>query len=708
MNNNPTTIFILVVLSFQATVGKSNCIIGSVNNASMPDCSDGAINITVAGGFAPYTFQWIGSGNFSSTSEDIVGLSPGTYSVTVSDDLCGTATATFQVNDNSNSIYIAGKTNIFDCGSWGTSGDGSIDLVVPNGFFSYTWSGPNGFTASTQDISELTEPGDYHVTVTNSSGCTVVLSENICCCSIDPDDPNWEPPSSWKCTIFNSVPPMLVSGEVTSPITHTSANGSVNLTVSGGTGTRFFTWTGPIGFMAHTEDISGLNPGYYCVTVSDGCYEETKCFVLVVCSESTLAVSGTVTNTCQGLSFGAINITATGGTTPYKYNWSNNATTEDLSNLSSGQYCVTVKDASGCTRTACFTVGLNTLTYTNDNNPCGITTRCNGTPVGFQPLPVNCYYDNPFECTEYNCYCSSNGALEQTGNSDYLDVYINTNNCTIIGVCPGGGTEIASNGTFDTRYIGGQTCATCFWCAYVEGCYFAEYDYFHPTHVEYIQPPAVFSYLPQCSTGCGYQVYCGEEYIGYVCSECFTTDTIIAFRSDLKIGELYRTCQDSGLIANSTKLLLPEGIDKDNLVADYINYLSATQDSLRRFAVFTREEIGEIMCENRDCQVIFQNGGSGMKQSPSEEVQNVLNVNGLYPNPSTGKITIELECAIGTKSKVTLSSPTDRLILTLDKEFGKGLNVFSLDLKDLPHGVYMIEITDSDGNSTSHRVVKSK
>ncbi|MBL0308414.1 MAG: hypothetical protein IPP77_01585 [Bacteroidetes bacterium] len=48
---------------------------------------------------------------------------------------------------------------------------------------------------------------------------------------------------------------------------------------------------------------------------------------------------------------GAIQLSVTGGTASYSYLWSNNATTQNLSGLSSGTYSVTVQDAKSCTAT---------------------------------------------------------------------------------------------------------------------------------------------------------------------------------------------------------------------------------------------------------------------------------------------------------------------------------------------------------------------
>ncbi|MBU0765133.1 MAG: T9SS type A sorting domain-containing protein [Bacteroidetes bacterium] len=58
---------------------------------------------------------------------------------------------------------------------------------------------------------------------------------------------------------------------------------------------------------------------------------------------------------------GAVYVTVTGGTPPYAYLWSNSENTDVIDNLTYGQYCVTVTDASGCQLSACDFVTIDTV-----------------------------------------------------------------------------------------------------------------------------------------------------------------------------------------------------------------------------------------------------------------------------------------------------------------------------------------------------------
>ena len=139
-------------------------------------------------------------------------------------------------------------------------------------------------------------------------------------------------------------------------------DGSIDITATGGTGTYIYNWDGPN--TAQTdEDQSGLGTGTYDVTVTDdnGCTAVTS-FTLTEPTPVEVAAVEVQPgcNAASGAPTGSIDITATGGTPGYTYNWGAGAgivsSDEDQSGLGAGTYDVTVTDDNGCTVVASYTL----------------------------------------------------------------------------------------------------------------------------------------------------------------------------------------------------------------------------------------------------------------------------------------------------------------------------------------------------------------
>jgi PKD repeat protein len=135
-----------------------------VTNVSSNGGNDGAIDITVCGGNAPYHYTW----SNGVTTQDLAGyVGPGTYTVTVTDINGCTQTGSFTVNQNQSSgtnIQISGMITPVGCG---TSCTGSI--VLTTSAVVVSWSGPGGYSNDSTHISGLC-PGTYIVTVKDPTG----------------------------------------------------------------------------------------------------------------------------------------------------------------------------------------------------------------------------------------------------------------------------------------------------------------------------------------------------------------------------------------------------------------------------------------------------------------------------------------------------------------------------------------------------------
>ncbi|MFI5171785.1 MAG: beta strand repeat-containing protein, partial [Chitinophagales bacterium] len=115
----------------------------SVTNVTCPGGSNGAIDLTVTGGTAPFTYLWTGG----ATTQDISGLTAGTYKVVVSTNGGCKDSITLVVTEppviNIAETHISPSCNVLS--------DGSIDITVSGGTPPYTYSWNTG--ATTEDIS---------------------------------------------------------------------------------------------------------------------------------------------------------------------------------------------------------------------------------------------------------------------------------------------------------------------------------------------------------------------------------------------------------------------------------------------------------------------------------------------------------------------------------------------------------------------------
>ena len=132
----------------------------------------------------------------------------------------------------------------------------------------------------------------------------------------------------------------------------TSAIGTATVTASGGTGYTYHWNNGQ-----SDSTASNLVAGNYSVTVTDAAGCTATATATVAQGNNTLAASTTVTNvTCNGLTNGDVDLTVSGGTINYAYNWSGGTTSQNLTGVPAGNYTVTVTDAHSCTATASATV----------------------------------------------------------------------------------------------------------------------------------------------------------------------------------------------------------------------------------------------------------------------------------------------------------------------------------------------------------------
>ncbi len=201
---------------------------------------------------------------------------------------------------------------------------GGIDMTVTNGLapFVYLWTGPNGFTGNTEDLTNI-YAGTYVVTVIDSAGCTTIDS----------------------LTISQPLSPLWVALISTDICCNGATDGLVDATITGDSPPYSFGWTGPNSFSAATEDISGLGAGVYVVTVGDniGCIITDS---VEIHEPTPITFDFNVYDAaCNGDASGIIAASITGGYGNYGYSWQPGAqTTDSITGLLAGDYVLTVSD----------------------------------------------------------------------------------------------------------------------------------------------------------------------------------------------------------------------------------------------------------------------------------------------------------------------------------------------------------------------------
>jgi hypothetical protein len=334
------------------------------SNVSCFGGQNGTATAFATGGNGVYAYAWSNGG----TTAQITNLAVGTYTVTVTDGLNNTATASITLSQPSSSVQVSVlATN--ETSSGGANGTATATPTGGTPGYSFVWN-----TGATTSAINALAPATYTVTVTDANGCTAQQSAVV---------------SAFVCTLAGTLN--------TSQITCAGQNnGSIGVNLTNATSPLVYQWStgGSV-----VPQIGNLPPGTYTVTVSDA----TNCSVVLtttITEPAPLVASANATpQSSVGVNDGTAQVSASGGTGAYAYIWSNAATTASIGGLAPGTYTATVTDANGCTTSASATVNaancnLNvSATATNvacfGQNSAVITATAVGNAAPFQYLWYN-------------------------------------------------------------------------------------------------------------------------------------------------------------------------------------------------------------------------------------------------------------------------------------------------------------------------------
>ncbi|MEM6697216.1 MAG: proprotein convertase P-domain-containing protein, partial [Bacteroidota bacterium] len=241
--------------------------------------------------------------------------------------------------------------------------DGTLAYNLSEGTAPYSFSLNGNELASSSDTMGVLDnlpAGMLDIIITDADNCADTLSIEVAA----PDS-------------------IMIDATVVDALCRDGNDGSIELILSGGTGTLSPDWsTG-----ATTPSVDNLTAGSYDVSILD----ENNCRIdtsFTVGQPDSILIDFNVTPiSCAGESDGAITLSASGGTGLLTYNWSNGADTPAIDNLDAGTYRISVSDDNGCLRILAIEVESPALLVINEIIP--INVDCNGSNSGSAIVKVS-------------------------------------------------------------------------------------------------------------------------------------------------------------------------------------------------------------------------------------------------------------------------------------------------------------------------------
>jgi hypothetical protein len=273
--------------------------------------SDGSAMVSALGGVAPYTYSW-SNGNTTANNDT---LSPGPHYVDVFDSDGCSAKGYITIESEAGPQVTLASSNDIDCNG---ERSGSIDISVSGGAAPYSILWTNGKTS--EDIDNLAA-GVYNVVVRDADDCLGAGSFQV----------------------IQSAQ-LSISPRIT-PANCETSDGSVVAIVSGGSKPYKYSWS--TGGVFSIEE--GLAAGVYSVTVQDakGC-EEVEPVIVSNLNAPIVSIDDVQGIGCTIIDNGSISASVSPGNPFYTYSWSSGQNTPAISNLTAGNYVLTVTNSEGC------------------------------------------------------------------------------------------------------------------------------------------------------------------------------------------------------------------------------------------------------------------------------------------------------------------------------------------------------------------------
>jgi hypothetical protein len=260
-------------------------------NISCNGANDGAASVTTAFGVAPISYNWTPGNPVGDGTASVTGLTPGTWTCTVTDGNGATATQNFTITEPTALTGNATATSLLCNGD-----ESTITVTAAGGTAPYTGTGT--FTANA---------GNQSYTITDNNGCSTSAS------------------------VIVTEPDALTADAIATPILCNGDESTVTVSVTGGTAP----YSGIGTFTANAGNQT------YTITDDNGC--TTSALVNITEPDALTADAIATPILCNG-DESTVTVSATGGTTPYSGIGTFTA--------NAGNQTYTITDDNGCTTSA--------------------------------------------------------------------------------------------------------------------------------------------------------------------------------------------------------------------------------------------------------------------------------------------------------------------------------------------------------------------
>ena len=405
----------------------TNCnLLSATSSISSISNPNGGYTLTanVNGGTAPYIYSW----SNQSTAPSTTVLGPGTYCVNIT-DATGCAITLCDTVGASCSLAVSLSLSTAGGGALIASANSTVNIA------SYSWTLNGIVYPSNASYLFLSQTGLYCVTVVDANGCsgTQCINYTGTGCNLTASLASYVPPN---------VPPNTVLG--------------LSAIANGGTAPYYYQWyLNGVLLADSTQNINAYQTGLYTVNIVDinGCSaNDTMQVNLSGPGNCSVTITDTITWNTHIL------IANSSGVWPFTYSWIYNNTFIDTTSSiivqASGNYTVTITDASGCANSYTYYVSQGCIDNTSysipiNGGPVVINASSNGVPPFTYTWTLN---GLPFT-TQVN-----QSSVTTTIDGVYCYTITDANNCTVSNCytynsSPIGGCDAYFTTAFDSLYL---------------------------------------------------------------------------------------------------------------------------------------------------------------------------------------------------------------------------------------------------------------